>query len=210
MMYSPAMRFPRRERGVVLIFTLIILLILTIGAVALMKSMNISMFSAGNLAFRQDLVNQGEQAVQTVMAEFTSPGVYANNPATDANIPAANYSATMLPQNPQGIPLALLASDATFQAAWTAPDIVAANYTAGSTASPGVTMRYIIDRLCAPGTAEAFSATCVQSTAAGTNKDTRDANGLGAPSSTVYRVTVRITGPRNTQVFLQSTFTKPN
>jgi type IV pilus assembly protein PilX len=52
-----------RQRGVVLIFTLIILLILTIGAVALMRSMNTSLFSAGNLAFRRDLVNQGEQAV---------------------------------------------------------------------------------------------------------------------------------------------------
>jgi len=44
---------PSRERGVVLIFTLIILLILTIGAVALLRSMNTSLFSAGNLAFRR-------------------------------------------------------------------------------------------------------------------------------------------------------------
>ncbi len=42
-----------RQRGVVLIFTLIALLILTIGAVALMRSMNTALFGAGNLAFRR-------------------------------------------------------------------------------------------------------------------------------------------------------------
>jgi hypothetical protein len=34
--------------------------------------------------------------------------------------------------------------------------------------------------------------------------------GIPAPSATVYRLSVRVTGPRNTQIFLQTTFTKPD
>jgi len=205
------MRVSRRERGVVLIFTLIILLILTIGAVALMKSMNISMFSAGNLAFRQDLVNQGDQAIATVVNDFLTGGPLVLSSTTNFNVPAYNYSATMLPNNPQGVPNILLASDSTFQASWTAPDITAPSYTVGSaTESPGVTMRYIIDRLCVTGTVEATSSGCVQSTAAPTGGSNKDPSGLGSPSATVYRISVRVSGPRNTQAFLQTTFTKPN
>jgi Tfp pilus assembly protein PilX len=185
---------------VVLIFTLIILLILTIGAVALMKSMNISMFSAGNLAFRQDLVNQGEQAIATVMTEFALSGPLVSSTTTASNVPAYNYSATMLTANAQGVPLILL-NDAAFASSFTGADIVGA--------TPDVTMHYVIDRLCSV-TGQAFSSDCVQSTAAPMARDTRDSNGLGAPSSTVYRITVRVTGVRGTQVFLQTTFTKPN
>jgi hypothetical protein len=145
------------------------------------------------------------------MTEFSAGGALVSSSTTNSNVPGANYSATMLPTNPQGVPTILLASDSTFQAAWTAPDIVAASYTVGSTSeSPGVTMRYIIDRLCAPGTTEAFSSECVQSTAQPMARDSRDPSGLAPPSATVYRVSVRVSGPRNTQVFLQTTFTKPN
>ena len=59
-----------RQQGVVLIFSLIVLLILAIGAVAVLRSTDSSLLSAGNLAFHKDLVNQAEQAVANVMTEF--------------------------------------------------------------------------------------------------------------------------------------------
>jgi type IV pilus assembly protein PilX len=33
---------------------------------------------------------------------------------------------------------------------------------------------------------------------------------LAPPSATVYRISVRVDGPRSTQAFLQTTFTKPD
>ena len=191
---------PSRERGVVLIFTLIILLILTIGALALVRSMNTSLFSAGNLAFRRDLVNQGEQAVSTVITQFKS-GVFAAAAATQADNPAANYTSTMLATNVQGVPNALLNSGA-FTAAG-----VAANDITGAT--PDVTIRYVIDRLCSQ-TGPPSGAVCVQSSAAPTGGTANSTPGLAPPSATVYRLSVRISGLRSTQVFLQTTFTKPD
>ena len=76
-----------RQRGVVLIFSLIILLILAIGAVALLRSMNSSLLSAGNLAFHRDLVNQGEQAVANVMTEFKTGGAPLSGLTTADNSP---------------------------------------------------------------------------------------------------------------------------
>jgi Tfp pilus assembly protein PilX len=187
-----------RERGVVLIYTLIILLILMIGAVALVRSMNTSLFSAGNLAFRRDLVNQGEQAVSNVITSFTT-GAFAVPGTTNADVAAANYSSTILPTNAQGVPNVLL-NDTSFAAAWTAPDITGA--------TGDINIRYIIDRMCS-ATGPSSSAQCVQSSAAPTG-GTAPGTGLPPPSATVYRLTVRVSGARSTQVFLQTTFTKPD
>ncbi len=188
-----------RERGVVLIFTLFILLILTIGAIALVHSMNTSLISAGNLTFRHDLVNQGEQAVSNVLREFQPGGLLVN--ATNASSTANNYSATSLPTNSQGVPTALL-SDTAFAGVG-----VAANDIAGATGD--VTMRYVIDRLCT-NAGPSISTSCVQSVANPTGGTALATQGLPPPSATVYRLTVRVTGARATQIFVQTTFTKPD
>jgi Tfp pilus assembly protein PilX len=194
-------RRPSRQRGVVLIFTLIILLILTIGAVALVRSMNTSLFSAGNLAFRRDLVNQGEQAVSTVINEFKTGGVLASSASTQANVLASNYSATMLATNSEGVPTALLNGTAFTSVGTAANDLVGA--------TPDVTIRYVIDRLCSAA-GPSSGALCVQSSAAPTGGTANTTPGVPPPTATVYRLSARITGPRSTQVFLQTTFTKPD
>lgn len=199
---SKAAHHPRsRQRGVVLIFALIVLVILTIGAVALLRSMDTSLFSAGNLAFRRDLVNQGEQALANVMAEFEGGGALVSSAVTDANQIALNYSSQILATNAQGVPTALT-DDPTFLTVG-----VASNDITGAT--PDVQIRYVIDRLCSV-TGIAASNFCVQSTALPTGGTANGTQGVTPPSATVYRLTVRVSGPRSTQVFLQSTFTKPD
>jgi type IV pilus assembly protein PilX len=192
----------RRQRGVVLIFSLIVLLILAIGAVALLRSVNSSLLGAGNLAFHRDLVNQAEQAISTVMTEFKTNGAPLLG-ATTADLPAANYVSTALPTNAQGVPVVLLSNNnAVFNAvASSANDIPGA--------TPDVTIRYVIDRLCT-NTGAASSANCAQSTGSINSGTVNQNTGLPAPSATIYRVSVRVNGPRGTQAFLQTTFTKPD
>jgi type IV pilus assembly protein PilX len=189
-----------RQQGVVLIFSLIVLLILAIGAVAVLRSVNSSLLSAGNLAFHRDLVNQAEQAVSTVMTEFRTNAPPLNG-ATIADLPAANYVSTALPTNAQGVPLVLL-SNAAFAAVGSAANILPG-------ATPDVTIRYIIDRLCT-NTGNANIINCVQSTGLPTGGTANKNTALAPPSATVYRISVRVDGPRNTQAFLQTTFTKPD
>jgi type IV pilus assembly protein PilX len=191
-----------RQQGVVLIFALIVLLILAIGAVALLRSVNSSLLSAGNLAFHRDLVNQGEQAVSVVMTEFKTGGPPLSGAPTTDDFPAANYKSTVLPTNAQGVPLALLDDTAFLGVGSIANDIV-------PTANSQVLIRYVIDRLCT-NTGTAGSPNCVQSTGLPTGGTANRNTAVAPPSATVYRVSVRVTGPRNTQAFLQTTFTKPD
>mgnify|MGYP003582841597 CR=1 FL=1 len=188
----------RRERGVVLLFCLIVLVILLAGGVAVMRSMNTSLFAAGNLAFKRDLVNQGEQALTKVLAQFKEGGALAS---ATADAPTLNYKATTLATNAQGVPTALL-SDSAFGAVGRA-----SNDIAGGTGD--VKIRYLIERMCNAAGA-ASSANCVQSAAAPTGGTAGPQPPPPPPTATVYRVTVRVTGPRDTQVFLQTSLTKPD
>jgi type IV pilus assembly protein PilX len=190
-----------RQRGVVLIFALIVLLILAIAAVALLRSVNTSLISAGNLAFHQDLINQGEEGVSYVVNEFRSNALPLGGNTT-ADVPTANYKSTILPANAQGVPTALL-DDTVFNTVGVgANDIITGH-------SNEITIRYVIDRLCT-NTGVASSVNCSQSSALPKGDTLTNAGGVLPPSATVYRVSVRVTGPRSTQAFLQSTFTSPD
>ena len=104
-----------------------------------MKSFNTSLFTAGNIAFKRDLQNQGERAVDQVLSQFRT-GTLSTVAARSAAVTSSNYSATTLPTNAQGIPDALALSDSDFAAAWTAPDI--------TTGNQAVRIRYVVDRMC--------------------------------------------------------------
>jgi type IV pilus assembly protein PilX len=190
-------RAATRQRGVVLLLCLIVLVILLAGGVAVVRSMNTSLTSAGNLAFRRDLVNQGERAVSVVLAEFSSNGALVN--ATD-DVPAQNFKATKLENNPQGVPLALLDEKAFKTVGTVDKDI--------KDADAQISIRYVIDRLCT-STGPATSTGCVQSSAAPAGGTASPTPPPTPPTATIYRLSLRVTGPRDTQVFTQSTFTKP-
>lgn len=193
-------RHARAQRGVVMLFGLIALVIMLVGTVAMLRSMNTSLFNAGNIGFKRDLTNQGERAVATVLTLLQS-GALGTEVSRQASSVARNYSATMLAANTQGVPNALI-SDVTFATvASTANDI--------AVAGQGITVRYVIDRLCVnAGAASATHCTMSdngQSNACSSNPcdDLSDA----VPQQAVYRLSVRVTGPRQTQAYFQTTLT---
>jgi type IV pilus assembly protein PilX len=199
----PRRRLPARaapaQRGVIMLVTLLALVIMLVGAVALVRSFNSSLFMAGNLAFKRDLVNQAERASAVVLARLDTGGLNTRA-ARAASSVALNYSAAMLPTNDQGIPLALLSGVTFATVASAANDIVVAGQ--------GVTVRYVVDRLC-----NAVGNEVTLGTANCTVGPTPDARGGSASDINVatlqpqvlYRVSIRVDGPRNTQAFFQTT-----
>ena len=195
----------RRQRGVVMLFGLLALAIMLIGAAAMVRSMNTSLFNAGNLGFKRDMANQMERAVALVATEFTS-GALADEVARQADVTTKNYSAQLLDSNAQGIPKALL--DDALYATWTAGEI--------PVAGQQLTLRYVVDRLCtAAGAADATRCTLANAPIgsggrvdASTGAERNTVGGSGAIAQRViYRLSVRVTGPRNSQAFFQSTMT---
>lgn len=204
-----------RQRGVVLLFSLIALVVMLIASVALIRSFQSSLFTSGNIAFKRDLQNQGERAVDEVLKAFRT-GDLKTPAARAAHQAASNYSATMLPVNAKGIPNALQ-NDTTFAAVGDAlNDIKPANQQ--------VSIRYVVDRLCVTVGAESTlgSTSCVVAdnlvpagTSSGNWQSAERSLGVGGGTPTgqpgvVYRLSIKVTGPRNTQSFFQSTFTVPS
>ena len=187
---------PQAQRGVVLIITLIALVLLLLAAAAMVRSVDTSAVLSGNLAFRRDLANQGERGM-SVARKLLVTGALAAEATRDANQLAQNYSAVKLATNASGVPTILANSTAFSDGTLT--------MTGADLTQSGVTVRYVIDRLCTA--AGAFSdGTCeiVESTAdtSGSSWQRRP----GGESRPIYRISVRVTGPRNTQAFYQTTF----
>ncbi len=187
-----------RQHGVTLIIALIALVVLTVGAVAMTRSSDVSLRMAGNLAFKRDLVNQGERAIATALTELNTGGLAAEA-TRNANRVASNYSSTLLGSSAQGIPNVLLSEAAFTAAGFTRADI--------ADASTGVTVRYVIDRQCS-GTGAYDIAACQAVTAKPPPKSCDGVNcdvTTGAVTRPVYRISVRITGPRGNQTYTQTT-----
>ncbi|MET3379023.1 hypothetical protein [Variovorax paradoxus] len=195
---SPFSRARRNERGAALLLALVVLVVLLASGVAVMRSMNSSLAGAGNLAFRRDLVNQAEQAI--------AKAVKVSYPASASK--DNNYSTVPLAANAQGIPLALL-DDTQFAAVGkTTNDLTGA--------TNDVKIRYVVERLCINDTQTAElqgkegCATPLSNPAGGSAQlRPGGSTGLAYVTEPIYRVSARVLGPRNTRVFIQSTFTKP-
>lgn len=185
---------PQREQGVVLIGTLLALVLLMLAAFAMLRMSDTSAVLAGNLAFQRDLTNQAERAFVNARTVLVSGGLSAET-ARNANQLSLNYSASRLATSANGIPQVLI-SDSAY---------AAFGLKAAELGDNGVAVRYVIDRLCL-ATGEFSDASCEVTT---TDTDEGGSSWLRKPDGEkrpVYRVSVRVTGPRSTQAFFQSTF----
>ncbi len=192
---------------------LIILVALTIGGIALMRSVDTTNLISGNLAFQQAATRSGEagteDAIRSVIETSTMIALRADDftRAYAASTPAIGnlgntasaadwetyWLATVNP-NPLALPVG----------AKTCVDRVCTLPTdaAGNTAS------YTIQRLCltAGDAASPASGCSVYSQTSSTAGQDLGGGGtlLARPTQYLYRVTTRVTGPRNTVSYIQT------
>ena len=184
-----------RERGVVLIIALIVLVAMTLAALALVRSVDTSNLIAGNLAFQQAATQSGDLGVENAAAWLQGQS------STTLSQSALFYRADGSVQGPNaGI-------NETWEHYWNNTLLPGGMvYTIGPVNAAGNTVSYVIDRLCASQGAAA-AANCATSQSVGSvGGNSLDVSGhpVNAPTSVYYRITVRIDGPRNTVSFVQS------
>jgi len=189
------MQHKQGQTGIVMIVTLIALAILLLASVALIRSTDANLMIAGHLSFKRDIVNRAERTIPVVRTAFTS-GALTTALARQVDVPTANYYSTILPSNANGIPNVLLDSVA-FDTALPSNNIVDAN--------GQVTIRYVIDRMCLASGPISTTSCSLSSTNTDLNGNP-DPKAAGATRS-LYRISMRVTGPRNTEAFLQTTVT---
>jgi type IV pilus assembly protein PilX len=188
-----------KQSGVVLFITLVALVIMLIASVALIRSSDTNLLISGNLAFKRDVVNQAERSMPGIRDKFTTGTLSVSTAKESDKILSDNYYATIQASNALGIPNVLL-NTATFDTTMPNNNIT---FSAG-----GITIRYVIDRMClATGAISPNNCTISK---AGTDLGGGKKQILGKLSGedgVVYRISLRATGPKNTEAFMQSTFT---
>ncbi|UXH79349.1 pilus assembly PilX family protein [Roseateles amylovorans] len=192
----------RRQRGVIMVIALITLAILMIGAVAAIRAMNVSLSSVGNFGFKRDMANQAERALRQAMTALNGAG------SLDSNATALNYSAAMLATSAEGIPNALLTTTSPelvsgYGVAANSIDLTTAISGESTSNLPNMKIYYVVDRLCL-NTGPLSADTCQTVSAAPQGgKSPGDVTKSPKP---VYRITVRVDGPRGSQSFYQATY----
>ena len=193
-MYRPIPYTKTKQKGVVLVVALIVLVAMTLAGLALMRSVDTSNIIAGNLAFHQSASYSGASGTEAAISWLQT-----NNTGTtlQASVTAQGYSAFR--QDP--------GANQTWDAFWTA--VLAAQASAPVVDAAGNTVTYAIQRMCnmagsptSPGIgcSRPFSA-AVSSSA--NSKQTSNIP-LSVNNQIYYRITTRVAGPRNTVSFIQT------
>ena len=174
-----------RERGVVLVISLIVLVAMTLAGIAAWRSIGTGLLIAGNMAFQQGATQSADKGIEAARAWLTDP---ANLSALAADQPQGYLSTWQSSFNPQ-----------TFN--WTAQGL-----STGAPDATGNSVTYVIHRLCnSAGQVNAPGQQCVSILTSGGAMCTEIDKCLSGTIQPYYRVTVRVAGPRNTFSYVQST-----
>ncbi|MEQ1774628.1 MAG: hypothetical protein ABL891_12660 [Burkholderiales bacterium] len=192
------------NRGAVLIISLIVLVAMTLGGIAILRSVDTTTLIAGNLAFKQRALHAADRGVTEAVA-----WLIANKGTLASDNAAAGYHSSQ-------------PFDWTSGSAWTNQKLAATD-TGTGTDTAGNRTYYVIHRMCTCANT-AYNGSCGSPavanqcgidnpTATATPKpvegDTFTIGGVVFPStgSVYYRVTVRSEGPRDTKSYIQSMIT---
>lgn len=192
-----------KQIGVVLFIALIALVVMSLAAAALIRSVDTNTLITGNLAFKQSAIVSSDRGVETAVGWLNAQAI-ANVASLNADSVGNGYFSTF-----DALDLddrAVLRAAAT----WANNSAVAsgANITAGREIGTGNEIRYIVQRMCrepnvAPNVDDCqFGAGADSTGSIGGDHDLQ--LNLSPLPSPMYRVTVRVVGPKNTVSYTQT------
>jgi len=205
---------PRRsaQQGIVLIMALIVLVAMTLAAIALVRSVYTANVIAGNLAFQQAATHSADAGVEAAVAWLED-----NNGKTTSSTATACTPSTLpvlaCDQTTYGYLANRQDPDTTSQESWRQFWDDHLNSSAKSLTADGAgnTVSYVIQRMCTlAGDAQSTGNDCTTSphasagTCAGGSSCDSQKDNLAGISQVYYRITVKVVGPRNTQSFTQA------
>ena len=172
---------PRAERGVTMLVVLLLMSVMLLGGLALARMTEIGVLATGNSSYREASLQASEVGVNTAYARVRT---ITNEEAHSGNW----YWATMQAQT-AGLPTVVWAS---------APEVVVGSYS----------VRYVVERMCdtAPVTAPLRQCLVKQVPKGGSSRVGMEE--IDPPNSRQFRITVRVTGPKDTETWVQSLVTK--
>jgi type IV pilus assembly protein PilX len=181
------------QRGVVMWVALVVLIVMTLAGLAMLRQMGSGLSIAGNLAFKQSAIAAADLGTERFRAWVTSAAAL---PLLDNDSIANGYLSTW----------GTSVDPKTFN--WNGQSLLVMASNAAN--SQGNEVRYIAHRLCQtaglPPTDPAQKCSDLVENKDGGNKGGLDYSGgppLVSPPQPFFRVTTRVTGPRNTVTYTQ-------
>jgi Tfp pilus assembly protein PilX len=200
------------QSGASLVITLVILVIMSLGVLGLVRSIDASLMVASNLAFRESAVLASDAGTEAAI-NWLSPLV------TTADLSANQIEQGYYASVSDGLDISGMAgTSAKVAIDWddtkckgsTAP-VCLQPAAALATTTAGNSVRYIIHRLCrTAGSPDSTANNCLMHQVGLDASLKKGQISYGAASnfisttSVYYRITVRVRGPRNTTVFTQT------
>ncbi len=194
-----------RQRGVVLAVVLVVLVVMMLGSVSLLNSVDTSALLSGNIGFKRDSINSAGgglnkafeamksanfQKYQDSVAGCPPPAATGTACTAAGEWAKLNFYPRILETDENGIPL-IIKNKTQFDAKFKVAPVKA----------NGNEMRFLIERMCETY-GPSSKVTCVLSTESPLGGD-KWADKPGSTASPVYRVTVRTDGVRNSQTYVQ-------
>lgn len=203
--------FPRRQQGVVLLVALIVLVAMTLAALALVRSVDTGNQIAGNLAFKQGATAAADGGVEAAIDWLAAN---AGTPVLHTDAPAQGYYATS--QDTLDV-TGTSGNDDYAAVDWDNNNCsgVAASAcikpSASIDAGNGNAVTYIIHRLCKSiGDPNSSGNTCANYKSASSTSPKRGELKYGDDKrfeplpAEYYRITSRVKGPKNTVSFVET------
>lgn len=193
-----------KQKGLVLFVALIALLAMSLAAAALIRSVDTSVLVAGNLAFKQSATLAADNGIETAFSWITDhPNLL------EADLATEGFYATQAKLGSE--------PDLTWfkdEDIWDDNNSRLAEgngYVAGLDTLTGNTVRYVIQRMCnATGAANQdkclFGSGATKTSSLGVKENSELGAIVLASLSPMYRVTARVTGPKNTTSYVQAFF----
>ncbi|MCX7208710.1 MAG: hypothetical protein NT086_22565 [Proteobacteria bacterium] len=196
---------PSRQKGLVLMISLIVLVVMTLAAIALVRSMITSNQIANNLALRQGTTAAADLALEKARIWLVNQSLAAPN---DLNADSADngYRASNTPPNGVDVnrwPINGNKWQDGVAWVWANPNAgnwPIANTEAGEANTNGYKAAYFIQRSCA-----AVGAKTPNQSGCDIQKMSPGKQEAKSEYQMIYKITVRIEGPKDTVSFYQST-----
>lgn len=218
--------FPKRQRGVVLILTLIVLVAMTLASIALVRSVDTGNVVAGNMAFKQGSAHAGDAGIEAAIGylraivtatgngfavdtasewDIPAEGYYASVPGKDTDMTGNSHDATRPTVDWGKNNCSSVPNSGCLQPSQKITVAGTGNVSAGNE------VRYIIQRMClAQGPLGAGANSCISFFSQSGQSPNRGAldyahnRRFGLAAMGYFLITARATGPRNTVSYVQT------
>jgi type IV pilus assembly protein PilX len=197
----------QQQRGLVLFLALIALVVMSLAAVALIRSVDTNNLIAGNLSFKQAATTSADAGTEAAITMLIGMRDAAANAGKNV-LNDATHTFNITPATPNGYYSSANTLNLTADATW--DDV---NNVLVGTDNSGNTIQYIVERMCRTPNVAIQTADCLFSAAA-EDKNGQQVklpqnicDGPGCPvagQTPQLRVTVRVTGPKNSVSYVQT------